>query len=181
LVVPGILQTEEYARTVARDIGPGSLKLDQAHAFVEIKMIRQKEVLRRPISPPRVIAVIDESVIRRPVGGAGAMARQLRHLIAIARMPNVEIQIVPFRLGVHPGLRGPFTILRFFDPSDPEVLYLEHAGGDMMSREEPHVVDEYRTDFEKLRRISMPPEASAALIEGLARESQKPTVVASAG
>lgn len=121
-LIPGLLQTESYARAV---IAHG--RLDDVERRVELRMKRQ-EVLRRPAGP-RLWAVIDEAALRRPICGLATMRAQLRHLIDMSRLPNVTIQVMPFHTGGHAGLTGPFTVLRLPGSELPDVVYQEHLTG----------------------------------------------------
>jgi len=162
LVVPGLLQTEEYARAILREHVSG----DRVEALVGIRMKRQ-ELLDRS-DGPLLFFILDEAVIRRLVGGKDAMRRQLARLVELGRRPNVTIEVVPFSAGAHPGLRGPFVVLEFPDPEDDDVLYLENSAGDMIRREEPDQVLPYREVFEQLRGISFGPEGSAEYLRQVA-------------
>ena len=162
LLVPGLLQTEEYARAILPDHAPA----DSVESLVKIRMKRQ-ELLDRP-DGPLLFFILDEAVIRRLVGGKDAMHRQLVRLVELGRRPNVTIEVVPFSAGAHPGLRGPFVVLEFPDPEDDDVLYLENSGGDLISREEPDQVLPYREAFEQLREISLGPEGSAEYLREVA-------------
>jgi transcriptional regulator with XRE-family HTH domain len=158
LTVPGLLQTEEYARAILPEYAPA----DRVEALVEIRMKRQ-ELLDRP-DGPLLFFILDEAVIHRLVGGKDAMRRQLLRLIELGRRPHVTIEVVPFSAGAHPGLSGAFVVLEFPDPEDDEVLYLENSGGELISREEPEQILPYREAFEQLRRMSFGPEGSAAYL-----------------
>jgi transcriptional regulator with XRE-family HTH domain len=120
--VPGLLQTEDYARAV--------IQLCQMHNSTEevdrrisLRMIRQ-DFLTQP-EAPEYWAVVDEAVLRRSLGGRAALQAQIRHLLAMAELPNITLQVLPFRAGGHPAAGGPFTILRFAEPDLPDIVYLE--------------------------------------------------------
>jgi hypothetical protein len=116
--------------------------------------------------------ILDEAVVRRLVGGKAAMRRQVRRLIELADSPNVTIEIVPFSAGVHPGIKGPFVVLEFPDAADDDVLYLESALGELISRDDPEeeVILAYRETFEQLRTMSLGPEGSLTYLAKLADE-----------
>jgi hypothetical protein len=76
-------------------------------------------------------AVLDEALLRRPVGGRAAIRRQLHHLAEAAAQPNVRLQVLPFGVGAHPGMDGAFTVFRFAKPTDSEVVHLEHTTGEL--------------------------------------------------
>ena len=117
--VHGLLQTEDYARAVtALAFGPRSA--DEVERRVRLRMQRQ-DVLRGP-DPPRAWFVLDESVLRRPIGGRQVMRAQLKHLLDAASMAHITLQVVPFQQGGHAGAGGAFTILRFAAPDLPDVV-----------------------------------------------------------
>jgi transcriptional regulator with XRE-family HTH domain len=167
LVVPGLLQTEEYARAVlgrfAVPTTPGRID-----AQVEVRMRRQELV--DADDPPLLFFILDEAVTRRMVGGAAVMRRQVRKLVEFARRPRVTLEIVPFGAGVHPGLQGPFVIYEFPDPADDDVLFLENPLGDVSSRDSPDEVLRYREAFEELRKLSLGRDGSLTYLDNLAKE-----------
>jgi len=122
-LVPGLLQTQDYARALIS----GGL-LDETHDEVEqrvaIRMARQK-LLERP-DGPRLWAVVDEAALRRPVGDRQVMRAQLERLIEAAELPNVLLQVLPFTAGMPPAMPGAFSILRFGDEESLDVVYFEH-------------------------------------------------------
>ncbi|MBV9794128.1 MAG: helix-turn-helix transcriptional regulator [Actinobacteria bacterium] len=162
-VVPGQLQTEEYARAVTLEYAA-----DRVDKLVELRMRRQ-ELLEE--SRRRFHFILDEAVIRRRVGAPGhpgIMRRQLRKLVETARQPNVTIQVVPFSAGVHPGLKGPFTLLEFIG-DDEDVLYLENASNPsvVLTGEDLQILT-YREAFERLREQSLSAQQSIELINQIA-------------
>jgi hypothetical protein len=167
LLVPGLLQTEEYARAVIRGLDEG-FPAERVDTLVEIRMRRQELVDR--VNPPRLFFILDEAVIRRLVGGRAIMRRQIRRLIEVADRPNVTIEVVPFGAGVHPGLKGSFAVLEFPDAGDDDVLYLESPRGDLISRDVPEEVLAYREVFEQLRKISLGPRDSITYLGKVADE-----------
>lgn len=123
-VVHGLLQTEEYARAVIRVPRPGACA-EETDRRVSLRMKRQ-ELLTRP-DPPDVWVVLDEAVLRRSPGSRAVLRRQLEHLLQVADLPNVTLQVVPF--SVPPtAAGGSFTILRFPQPDVPDLVYLEQLG-----------------------------------------------------
>ncbi len=121
--IPGLLQTEDYARAVIQ-LGHSDAKEAEIERRVHMRMERQR-LLTRP-DPPRVWVVIDEAAFRRPVGGAATMRGQIRHLLDIAALPHLTIEMVPFSAGGHAAAGGPITILRFAQDAIPDMVYLEH-------------------------------------------------------
>lgn len=131
LLVPGLLQTEEYARTVISVIrGPDVRKID---ALVDLRMERQ-ELLTRDGAPDTHF-ILDEAVIHRAVSGPDVMRRQLRHMRELAERPNVTIRVVPFAHGIYPLMRGAYVLFEFPDPEDEDVLYLETPEGEQIFRD----------------------------------------------
>jgi transcriptional regulator with XRE-family HTH domain len=121
--VPGLLQCEEYARNVII-IGHQADSAEEIDRRVQLRMARQK-MLSEPGSP-QFWAVLDEAALSRPFGAPHVMRRQLDHLLEMTALPNVTVQVLPFRLGSHAAAGGAFTILRFAEPDLPDIVYLEH-------------------------------------------------------
>jgi transcriptional regulator with XRE-family HTH domain len=165
-LIPGLLQTEDYARAVLRairlDLGP-----DEVERRVGLRMARQSLLTRD--EPPELWAVIDEAVLRRVVGGQEVMRQQLKRLAEAAARPNVTLQVLPFAAGEHAGMDGPFTILGFPDPADPDVVYLEHTTSDLYL-EDPEATARYVRLFDHLRAESLGPDDSAAFFARVAEE-----------
>jgi transcriptional regulator with XRE-family HTH domain len=123
--VPGLLQTEDYAKALAMH-GWSPLASPSVQRQVTVRMRRQA-LLTRP-NPPKVWAVIDESVLRRPIGGGRVMLAQIEHLLELGKRPNVTLQVVPYQYSGY-AAEGSFTMLRFAEPELPDVVYLEHLSG----------------------------------------------------
>lgn len=119
--IPGLLQTEEYARAVFRLAG--HLSERQVEQRVRLRLERQR-ILQRS-DPPRLWVILDEAVLRRPVGGAEVMRAQLRQLDEAAERRYVTIQVLPLRAGCQPAYGRPFSVLRFPGGDIPDVVYLE--------------------------------------------------------
>ena len=120
--VPGLFQTEDYARAVTR-LGHQTAPEPEVERRVGLRLKRQ-ELLARA-QPPRIWAVLDEAALRRPVGGAQVMRPQLRRLIEAAQLTGVTLQVVPFARGGHSAASGSFSILRFEERDLPDVVYME--------------------------------------------------------
>lgn len=130
LLVPGLLQIEEYAREVLAEIkGPDKRTVDR---LVDLRMERQ-EILNRP-DPPSLHFVLDEAVIHRVVGSPDVMRRQLRHIKEFGERTDVTVRVVPYRHGMYP-LRVPYVLFEFPDPGDEDILFIENPQGDMLIRE----------------------------------------------
>jgi hypothetical protein len=123
--VPGLLQTEEYARAIATRGRPDFAPPD-VERRITLRMQRQR--ILTGVKPTTLWAVIDESVLRRPIGGRRTLLAQIDHLIEMTKRPNVIVQIVPKQLSGY-AAEGSFTILRFAEPELPDVIYIEHLGG----------------------------------------------------
>lgn len=124
--VNGLFQTEAYARAVTM-IGLRRAAAGEIDRRVGVRMKRQE--LLTGANPPRVWSILDEAAVRRPVGGTKVMREQLRYLTEAAQLPNVTLQVIPFRLGAHDGAGGSFTVLRFGEPDVPDVVYIEQLTG----------------------------------------------------
>ena len=120
--VPGLFQTEDYARAVTR-LGHQTAPEPEVERRVRLRVARQ-DILSRP-RPPRVWAIMDEAVLRRPVGGAAVMHTQLLRLAETAQQPGVRLQAIPFARGGHAAASGSFSILRFEERDLPDVVYME--------------------------------------------------------
>ena len=167
-LVPGLLQTREYADAVARR-GTAERTEDVIERHVELRMTRQA-VLHREPDPLRLWAVLDEAVLRRVVGSPTIMRDQLRHLAEMASRPKITVQVVPYTHGAHPGMAaGPFQVLRFSWPADPGVIYLEHRSGGIYL-EQPHEIDAHTVAFEHLCVLALSPDESATMIQNVAEE-----------
>ena len=144
--VPGLLQTEDYARAVTL-LGHPTAAGHEVERRVGLRMRRQS--LLTSDEPPHLWAVVDEAVLRRPLGGVQVMRRQLRHLQELTELPNVTLQMVPFKLGGHAAAGGPFSILRFAEGDLPDVVYLEQLTSSLYldKRDE---VDHYHMVMERL-------------------------------
>ncbi|MFD5162540.1 helix-turn-helix domain-containing protein [Streptomyces hawaiiensis] len=163
-VVPGLLQTPEYARAVTRAAVEG-LAEDRLDTLVEVRLARQ-DVLRAD-PPLRLSAVLDEAVLRREVGGPGVMARQLERLVEAARLPQVRLQVLPFAAGAHIGVTGPFVIFSFSSTSDLDVVVLDHLTSSLyLERKED--LQAYTEAFNALQIHALSPEDSLDYIAGTA-------------
>ncbi|GAA2242643.1 MULTISPECIES: helix-turn-helix transcriptional regulator [Streptomyces] len=163
-VVPGLLQTPEYARAVTRAAVEG-LSEERLDTLVEVRLARQ-DVLRAD-PPLELSAVLDEAVLRREVGGPGVMARQLERLVEAARLPQVRLQVLPFAAGAHIGVTGPFVILSFSNASDLDVVVLDHLTSSLyLERKED--LQAYTEAFNALQIHALSPEDSLDFIAGTA-------------
>jgi hypothetical protein len=168
--VPGLLQTSEYARSVILlgHVGASSEEIDRR---VELRQARQR-ILAKPNSR-QLWAVIDEAVLRRPVGGPDVMRAQIEWLIEASKSPNIRLQIIPFQAGGHAAAGGSFAILRFPEPELPDVVYVEQLTGAIYldKRED---VEDYATAMERLCVEAEPPGNTARLLEKVLYEFSRP-------
>jgi transcriptional regulator with XRE-family HTH domain len=164
--VPGLFQTEEYARAVTRR-GRKAADAQEVERRVALRLKRQ-DLLSRP-EPPRIWTVLDEAVLRRPVGGAAVMRAQFRHLVEVAELPNVTLQVVPFASGVHPGESGSFTVLRFEGRDLPDVVYLEGLTG-AIYLDQRSDVEHYLEVVNEISIEALTPERTMRFIQQVALE-----------
>jgi hypothetical protein len=165
--VPGLLQTADYARAVVQLGQRGASKAEVEHR-VNLRMDRQR-LLTRPTAP-HLWAVVDEAVLRRPIGGVEVMRGQLERLIAAAKEPNVTLQVMPFRAGGHAAESGPFTLMRFPETDLPDVVYIEQLTSAVYldKRED---VERYTEVMERLSVDSDPPERTADIVSRILKEA----------
>lgn len=155
-LVPGLLQTPAYTEAVTRSANP-NLPPDRVDQAVAFRQARQRRLTSD--DPVRVHAVLNEAVLRRTVGGPEVMAEQLDRLVAVAALPNVTVQVLPFAAGAHPAMIGSFATLRF--PAEPmNTVYIELDGG-AAYLEKPAEVARYAATFERLARQALTEEDSA--------------------
>lgn len=164
--VPGLLQTEDYARAMIRSARP-DFTPDQVEQRVRVRLARQS--LLTQDDPIDLWVVLDEAVISRPVGGDAVMRAQLERLVEAADLPNVTLQVLPFEVGAHAGMDGTFAILGFPEPGDPDVVYAENATGGLFL-EKRDELQTYIFIFDHLRAAALRPEESVALIAKMAEE-----------
>jgi hypothetical protein len=144
-LVPGLLQTEGYARALIRQ---GSAASEEEIARRGELRVSRQEILRRP-DAPQLWAVVDEGALRRPVGSRDVVREQLQYLIEVADHPAVTLQIMPFHAGAHSAMGGPFTILRFAEPDLQDVVYIEQLTS-ALYLDKPVEVDSYLEVMEQL-------------------------------
>ncbi|MFC5666438.1 helix-turn-helix domain-containing protein [Kitasatospora misakiensis] len=164
--VPGLLQSEEYARAVFGQSRP-VISEEEVERRVSLRMRRQK--LLTEGGSPRLWAVIDEAALRRPVGGPQVMRGQVQYLIDAAEQSNVVIQVMPFRFGAHAGESGAFTILRFPEQDLADVVYLEQLTS-ALYLDKRDDVDAYIQVMERLCVDSLTPERTIDLLASILKE-----------
>ncbi|MFC5187157.1 helix-turn-helix domain-containing protein [Actinomadura harenae] len=161
--IPGLLQTADYARALmsARSPALPSRDLDDR---VAVRIDRQARLVDRT-SPIQLWAIIGEEVLHRVAGTQEIMRSQIEHLRTVADLPNVKVQILPMACGVAPA-QGPFMILQFNEPTDPEVVYIETPGGDIWV-EERAAVNRFIVDFERLVDVALSVEDSMIKLDDI--------------
>jgi transcriptional regulator with XRE-family HTH domain len=152
LLIPGLLQDEDYARAVSQAYR-GAASDKSVEQWVELRMQRQEEILERN-DPPEIVFVMDEAALHRWVGGREVMRHQLRRLKTEATRDNVTIEVVPFRAGAHPGMKGPFVIMEFPGDQDEDVLHLEDRGHMNIREEYTDEIASYREALAELRQLA---------------------------
>jgi hypothetical protein len=165
--VHGLFQTEAYARAVTM-LGIGAAPAEETDRRVSLRMERQA-LLTSP-DPPRLWSVVDEAALRRPLGGRKVMRAQLNHLLEIAELPNVTLQVMPFRSGGHAGAGGSFTVLRFGEPDLPDVVYIEQLTSALYLERRTHV-DYYMEVMNHLSAEALTPADTARYIGEIIRET----------
>nr|WP_269809635.1 helix-turn-helix transcriptional regulator [Kineosporia rhizophila] len=160
-LLPGLLQTEAYARAVI-SAGAPSAVVAEVERRVNFRIQRQS-ILRRE-NPPHFWAVVDEAVLHRPIGGAKVMREQVEHLLDLMTLPNVTLQVMPFRFGGHVGEGGAFTILRFPEPELPDTVYVEHLTS-AHYLDKPDHVERYAQTMERLTVDSQPPDMTRRTLQ----------------
>jgi transcriptional regulator with XRE-family HTH domain len=163
LVVPGLLQTDEYTGAIIGSINKTLSKTELTN-LVASRRGRQAVLSRRDL---QFLAVIDEGALRRPIAESGVMRRQLRHLVDTGERPNITIRVVPLRVGQYAGLRGPFAILEFED--EPSLVYTENQVTSMFLDEKEDIAA-YRVALGNILNEALEPAESAELIANLAEE-----------
>jgi transcriptional regulator with XRE-family HTH domain len=164
--IPGLLQTEDYARAVIAQ-AMSEPPEEEVTRRVELRLRRQR-ILTAP-NPTRLWAVIDEAALWRPIGGSDVSRAQLRALLDAARLQHITLQVMPFHVGGHAGEAGAFTILRFPEPELHDIAYLEQLTG-AMYLERDDDMDRYGAAMERLCVQSASPEESMDLISKIIRE-----------
>jgi transcriptional regulator with XRE-family HTH domain len=165
--VPGLLQTHDYARSVVV-LGNG----DETERRVAVRMRRQQILTRA--SAPTLWAVIDENALRRPVGGVRVLRDQIEHLIKVADLPNVRIQVLPYSAGGHSAAGGPFSILRFAEPELPDIVYTEQLTSSLYF-EKRRDVELYMSVMNSLAVQALSPGRSAEFLAAVLADTRPGT------
>ncbi|GAA0488396.1 helix-turn-helix transcriptional regulator [Streptomyces sp. NPDC046215] len=167
-VVPGLLQTEAYASVLVRAAMPGA---DEAVVQKRVKLrMRRQLMLSREV--PRVVALLDEGVLRRPVGGAAVMYEQLEYLRRAAEVQNVNVRIVEFEHSADVAPTYPITHLRFGDGGPAELVYVEHIDS-AVYRTRPKEVDQYRLVLNELGYVAATREETDRMLKKTAEQYRR--------
>jgi transcriptional regulator with XRE-family HTH domain len=161
--IPGLLQTEEYATSLLNGIGHSK---EDTEAIVRGRLERQ-DLLDQELRP-ELQFILGEAAVSRVVGGSGVMLHQLEHLKDLAARPKVSLQVLSFDVGAHPRMGEAFTILEFTDENLDDLIYLENAGRESVSYEDPELVAAYRGDFVILQKLASPSSDFATIIDRIA-------------
>ena len=167
--VPGLLQTEAYIRAIYEP-AHASLPAEDVDRLVAIRTLRQ-EALVRPDAPLKYMTIINEAVLRRHVGESPVMRNQLAHIAELAHSrPNVRVQVVPFRAGVHPGMNGTFVVFHFPDRlALKPMVYLENLSDAVVKRSDGEV-ERYTDAFSELQALALGPKESLSMIKEAIKE-----------
>lgn len=159
-IMPGLLQTPDYARAVVRAAVPRWVP-DVVKQRVEGRMLRQQLLFSE--DPPRFEAVVDESVLHRVVGSRAVMRAQLQRLLELADLPSVTLQVIPYGAGALPAGNNKFIILRFAEPAVADVVYVEGLTRDEYLKDR-HEVEVYNTTFRTLAHLAASPHETREII-----------------
>jgi hypothetical protein len=165
-LIPGLLQTTEYARAVIL-LGNSTASPREIDRRVGLRMRRQELLTRK--DPPKLWVVVDEAALRRPIGGSSVMATQIATLADLAKLPNVTIQVVPFASGGHAAAGGPFSILRFPEHDLSDIVYIEQMNS-ALYLDKAEDVDYYAALMEQLCVQAEPPARTPEILDEILRD-----------
>jgi transcriptional regulator with XRE-family HTH domain len=166
-IIPGLLQTEAYAAAIVE--GTDLDRVPSIHDTAVSHRLRRQDVLRRP-DPPWLRIVLDESALRREVGGVRTTQDQMARLMAAAARPRISIQIIPFSSGAHPGMDSRFTILSTSEEHTAELVHVEGLSG-YRNLERPKDLGRFEQAWRDLSAKALPPNESVRMIATIARSS----------
>ena len=164
--VPGLLQTEEYARAVVMQGSPG-LSPDEVDNRVNVRLGRQRLFAKE--NAPRLWAIVDEAALRRPMGGRDVLAGQVKRLMEAVSEPNITLQVMPFKYGGHGAEGGAFTIMRFPEADLPDMVYMEYLTGAHYI-DKPEEVEVYAAVMERLSVAGTSPEKTKDILADILKE-----------
>ncbi|KMS69676.1 XRE family transcriptional regulator [Streptomyces viridochromogenes] len=166
-VVPGLLQTKQYAEALIAGALPETASTE-IEKRVQVRMRRQERISTEE-NPLRLWTVMDEAALRRVVGNRSLMRDQLEQLVEQSQLPHVTVQVIPFEMGAHPGLNGQYAILEFPDAADSSVVYIEGVTSDLYL-EKANDVQKYSVMYEHLRAQALNVDQSRQFIADIAKE-----------
>ncbi|CAM5661127.1 helix-turn-helix domain-containing protein [Streptomyces chartreusis] len=166
-VVPGLLQTKQYAEALIAGALPETAQAE-IEKRVQVRMRRQERISTEE-NPLRLWTVLDEAALRRVVGNRSLMRDQLEQLVEQSQLPHVTVQVIPFDMGAHPGLNGQYAILEFPDAADSSVVYIEGVTSDLYL-EKANDVQKYSVMYEHLRAQALNVDQSRQFIADIAKE-----------
>ncbi|MEU3369033.1 helix-turn-helix domain-containing protein [Streptomyces sp. NPDC006711] len=165
--VPGLLQTEEYARAVMRTGALGATSEADIDRHVALRMERQSLLTRD--DAPRLWVILDETVLRRPVGSPQVMRDQIDRLLEASTLPNVTVQVAEFASGHHPGTYGPFVLFRFAVPELPDMVYSEYLTGAVYLDARPEVATHLEV-MDRMAAQAATAQRTKEILKGLRKE-----------
>ncbi|MDG4814352.1 helix-turn-helix domain-containing protein [Micromonospora carbonacea] len=169
LYIPGLLQTEEYARAIIH-AGRTTANKEEVDRVIAARQAR-KVLLTRDV-PPKLWVILDEAAVRRAVGGVRVMRAQLARIVEACQLPTVEVQVLPFAAGAHASMGGAFTILDYAEAAlDPTIVYVDNDTNTLLL-EEDQQVSRYRLVFDHLRAKALDPDQSADFLVRISAELQ---------
>lgn len=169
-IVPGLLQTREYAEALIAGALPET-PVSDVEKRVQVRLRRQERVVSTE-SPLRLWAVVDEAALHRVVGNKELMREQLEYLVEQSQLPHVTVQVLPFSMGAHPGITGHYAILEFPDTADSSVVYIEGVTSDLYL-EKANDVHKYTVMYEHLRAQALNVEQTREFIQDVAKAYAK--------
>lgn len=166
-VVPGLLQTRQYAEALISGALPEAPPQD-IDKRIQVRLRRQERISTGE-NPLRLWAVLDEAALRRRVGNRQVMIEQLEYLLEMSQLPHITVQLIPFTMGAHPGVSGQYAILEFPDAADSSVVYIEGVTSDLYL-EKPQDVQRYSVMYEHLRAQALNADQTREFIQQVAKE-----------
>ena len=160
LFIPGLLQTEDYARAVITGTLPTA---DEPEIGQRVQVRLERQQLLEADEPLELWAVIDEAAVRRLVGGRRVMEAQVTHLTDMTHRPGITVQVIPYEAGAHPGMPGSFVYMEFKDRADPDLVYIDTMAGDLFLESETDL-RQYATMFDHLRAAALSPGETLNLL-----------------
>jgi hypothetical protein len=170
LLIPGLLQTEAYARQILTAIYLDD-RAEEIQRRLQLRMDRQALLAKQ--KSPQYRVVIDEAALRRTVGDRQVMRAQLRRLIDASALENVTLQVLPFAAGAHPGIDGEFTIFSYRESTDPDVVYIENPVGEAYI-EDSAATQRYNSIFQHLQTAALDPAQAIQVLADIEHELQTP-------